>query len=69
MGIAISEKVFRIGAFVFSLGRAFRIGLWLAGASETFRLSNEIFIRWTDTALCFAVCVDVIYWFKMKMHV
>ena len=67
-GIRTSEKLFKIAFFVFAIGPVSRIVLWLARASNETRLINEIFVRWIDTALFFAACVYVIYWFKTKVR-
>lgn len=67
-GIKITEKFFKIACFVFAVGPVSRIVLWLAQASNETRLINEIFIRWIDTALFFAACVYVIYWFSTKIR-
>jgi hypothetical protein len=67
LGIKSSERLFRIGVLLLAFGPVSRIVLWLMRASYQARLTDEIFVRWIDSALYFAVCVYIIYWFRMKI--
>jgi hypothetical protein len=66
-GITISDKLFKTAAFVFAVGPVSRMILWLLRASTETRWTNEIFVRWIDTVLCFGVCVYVVLWFGSKI--
>ncbi len=63
-----SEGWLRVGALVFAVGPVSRIILWLARASHETQFINEEFVRWIDSALFFAGCVYVAYWFKSKIR-
>jgi hypothetical protein len=63
-----SETWLRVGALVLAIGPVSRIILWLARASHETQFINEEFVRWIDSALFFAGCVYVIYWFKTKIR-
>jgi hypothetical protein len=68
IGLSFPERLLKISAFVFSIGPISRIILWLVRASSETRLTNEIFVRWIDTALYFAGCIYVVWWFKSKVR-
>src|SRR5579872_2671228 len=67
-GISISDKRFKVAAFVFAIGPLSRMILWSLRASTETRWINEFFVRWIDTALYFGVCVYVVFWFGSKIR-
>jgi hypothetical protein len=67
-GISISDKLSKTAAFVFAIGPLSRMILWSLRASTETRWINEIFVRWIDTALYFAVCIYIVLWFGSKVR-
>ena len=61
------DKVVRIGALILAIGPLSEIILWLCRASYQTKLINEVFVRWIDSVLYFAVCGYTLYRVKSKI--
>ncbi|HEY7096006.1 MAG TPA: hypothetical protein VH437_04735 [Terriglobales bacterium] len=68
IGIGTPVKLLRSAVLVMAIGPVSRILLWATRASHETQLVNEVFVRWLDSALYFAICVYVIHWFKTKIR-
>jgi hypothetical protein len=66
-GFSVPERKWRFGIFFFCIGPVSRIVLWLMKTSYQTRLTNEIFVRWIDSALYGAICVYIICGFRTKI--
>jgi hypothetical protein len=65
--IVIRERLFRVAVFVFAVGPAIRIALWMVHASAQTLLINEVFVRWMHTGLYLAGCVYAVCWFRGRI--
>jgi len=68
IAIGTRTKLLRTVVLVFAIGSASRVLLWAIGASYETRLVNEVFTKWLDCVVYFAICVYVIHWFKTKIR-